>query len=206
MLDAFFCRATREERAATLPGDEDIPDPVAVLDHGLDIAAPPEAVWPWIAQMGAFPKAGWYSYDVLDNRGHKSLRHIESALTEIAVGSVFPALPDVTDCFILTAFEHNRFLLLGVPGADGPRGEPGSGEWRRSFDRSNWTWMLTPTGHGTRIHVRARLGWLEMTLPFLGTRNFPRWFARLLAGPVHFVMQQRQLWNIRRRAQAGRSG
>lgn len=203
MFDALFCRATKEERAATLPGDEDIPEAITVLDHGLDIAAPPEIVWPWLAQMGAWPKAGWYSYDSLDNRGHKSLGHIDPGLTGIGIGSVFPALPDVTDCFLVTDFAENRFLLLAVPGPDGPRGDPGSPEWQRSFDRSNWTWMLTPTRTGTRIHVRARLGWLELTLPLLGTVNFPGWFARLLAGPVHFIMQQRQLWNIRRRAEAG---
>ncbi|GAB4361246.1 MAG: hypothetical protein Kow0026_24220 [Oricola sp.] len=204
MLDAFFCRATPEERAAALPGDADMPDPVAVLDHAIDVAAPPQAVWPWLAQMGAYPRAGWYSWDCLDNRGHRSLRVIDPALTEIAVGSIFPALPGVADCFILTAFEENRFLLLAVPGPHGPKGEPGSGEWRRSFDRSSWTWMLAPAAGGTRIHVRARLGWLETDLPILGTVAFPAPLARLIARPVHFVMQQRQLRNIRRRVETGR--
>jgi hypothetical protein len=201
MLDAFFCRATKEERAAPLPGDEDIPNAVVILDNGLDVAAPPEAVWPWLAQMGAWPKAGWYSWDFLDNRGHRSLRHIDPSLTDIPTGSIFPALPDVTDCFILTAFEKNRFLLLAVPGPGGPQGRPGSPEWRRSFNRSNWTWTLTPNGRQTRIHVRARLGWLELRFPFFGLVRFPAWFARLIAGPVHFIMQQRQLWNIKRRVE-----
>lgn len=203
MPAAFFCRATAEERAACLPGDEDIPNPVASLDHGLDIAVPPEAIWPWLAQMGAFPKAGWYSYDFLDNRGHKSLEKIDPELTKIGIGSIFPALPNVTDCFVLTAFEQNRFLLLAVPGPDGPKGETGSAEWRRSFSRSNWTWMLMPTVNGTRLQVRARLGWLEIDLPVFGRKNFPAWLARLLAAPVHFIMQRRQLWNIKKRAEAG---
>lgn len=202
MFNALLCRATKEERAAALPGDADIPNPVAVLNHAIHIAAPPEAIWPWLAQMGAFPKAGWYSYDFLDNRGHESLGRIDPDLTRIEIGSVFPALPEVTDCFILTAFEKNRFLLLAVPGPHGAQGKPGSQEWRRSFTRSNWTWMLTPAAGGTRIHVRARLGWLEMKLPFIGTLNFPAWLARLLAAPVHFIMQQRQLRNIKRRAEA----
>jgi hypothetical protein len=62
--------------------------------------------------------------------------------------------------------------------------------------------MLARTDAGTRIHVRARLGWLEMDLPFLGMVNFPAWLARLLARPVHFIMQQRQLRNIKARAEA----
>lgn len=201
MLDAFLCRASKEERADTLPGDEHIPDPVAILDHAIDIAAPPEAVWPWLAQMGAWPKAGWYSYDFLDNRGHKSRTVIDPALTEIEIGGVFPALPGVTDCFILTGMEPQRHLVLAVPGREGPKGKLGSPEWIRSFDRSNWTWLLKPLPAGTRIHVRARLGWLELALPFLGVVNFPAWFARLLAGPVHFIMQRKQLHTIRRRAE-----
>lgn len=140
MLNTFFCRATKTERAVALPGDEDIPDPVAVLDHAIDVTAPPGAVWPWLAQMGAWPKAGWYSYDFLDNRGHSSLDRVDPGLTQIGIGSVFPALPEVTDCFILTALEENRFQLLAMPGPDGPQGEPGSDNWRRSFSRSNWTW------------------------------------------------------------------
>jgi hypothetical protein len=203
MVGAFFCRATTEERAAVLPGDEDIADPVAVLDNAIDIAAPPEAVWPWLAQMGAYPKAGWYSYDFLDNRGHASLRRIDPALSAIKIGSVFPALPEVTDCFVLTRMEYPRYLVLAVPGKDGPSGVPGSPKWIRSFDRSNWSWILTAVSGDTRIHVRARLGWLEMDLPMFGTVTFPPWFARLLAAPVHFVMQQRQLHNIRRRAENG---
>jgi len=66
--------------------------------------------------MGAFPKAGRYSYDWLDNRRYKSLDRIDPDMAEIGIGSVFPALPDVTDCFVLTAFVPNRYLLLAVPG------------------------------------------------------------------------------------------
>jgi hypothetical protein len=39
--------------------------------------------------MGAFPKAGRYSCDWLDNRGYKSLDRIDPDMAEIGIGSVF---------------------------------------------------------------------------------------------------------------------
>ena len=41
-------------------GDDIIPDANMVFDRGRDIAAPPEAVWPWLLQLGK-RRAGWYA-------------------------------------------------------------------------------------------------------------------------------------------------
>ena len=60
-----------EERAGRLPGDEFLEiSPsrrVVAMTRAISIAAPPESVWPWIAQLGR--GAGWYSVDRLDNGG-----------------------------------------------------------------------------------------------------------------------------------------
>lgn len=58
--------ATCEEAMATLPGDEFAPDPEIDATHAITIDAPPEDVWPWIAQLGQ-NKAGFYSYRWLEN-------------------------------------------------------------------------------------------------------------------------------------------
>jgi hypothetical protein len=60
-------RATRTEARQPLPGDDLIPKPVGSLTHAVTITRPPHDVWPWLAQMGAGSRAGWYSYDFLDN-------------------------------------------------------------------------------------------------------------------------------------------
>ena len=60
--------STTEERARRLPGDawlEDGPPARVAMTRGISIAAPPEVVWPWIAQVGR--GAGWYSWERLDN-------------------------------------------------------------------------------------------------------------------------------------------
>ena len=44
--------SSAEERKAQLPGDELVPDPQMVMDHGRTIRARPDEIWPWLTQMG----------------------------------------------------------------------------------------------------------------------------------------------------------
>jgi len=44
--------ARAEEARAPLPGDDVVPHATGEATHAVTIAAPPEAVWPWLAQMG----------------------------------------------------------------------------------------------------------------------------------------------------------
>src|SRR5688572_30638764 len=41
-----------DEAARALPGDDLVADATAVETRGIDLDAPPEAVWPWLTQMG----------------------------------------------------------------------------------------------------------------------------------------------------------
>lgn len=45
--------------AGPYPGDMVIPDAVMVYDQTRLVQAPPEAVWPWILQVGK-GRGGWY--------------------------------------------------------------------------------------------------------------------------------------------------
>ena len=67
----FFttCLASREEKRRAMPADSLVPAPMGVVTHAVTINASPDRVWPWLAQMGA-GRAGWYSYDWIDNGGH----------------------------------------------------------------------------------------------------------------------------------------
>ena len=48
-----------------------MPQPLGVITHAITIDAPPEAVWPWLVQLGS-GRAGWYAYDHIDNGGRPS--------------------------------------------------------------------------------------------------------------------------------------
>ena len=54
------------EQSAVLPGDELLVAPAMTTTRAITIDAPPEAVWPWLAQMGQ-GRGGFYSYDWLEN-------------------------------------------------------------------------------------------------------------------------------------------
>src|SRR3989304_8350863 len=112
-------RASHLERIKPLPGDEVIPERIGSLTHAITIRGPRHDVWPWLAQMGAGSRAGWYSYDFLDNGGRRSAEHIVPELQRIAIGTLFPALPGATDGFVVVRFEPERFLVLGWPAPDG---------------------------------------------------------------------------------------
>jgi hypothetical protein len=59
---------SEEEVAREYPCDEFVPAPKLELWRGVTVQAPPERVWPWVAQIQLAP----YSYDWLDNRGRRS--------------------------------------------------------------------------------------------------------------------------------------
>jgi membrane protease YdiL (CAAX protease family) len=105
--------ATRQEKTRALPGDERIPTAIDRLTHGVTIRGAPCDVWPWLVQMGAGTRAGWYSYDWLDNGWQPSATRIVPELQDPTVGAIFPALPGATDGFTLLAIEPERVLMLG---------------------------------------------------------------------------------------------
>ncbi len=75
-----------------LPGDELIPDAQVVMDHRARLLAPPEAVWPWLLQLGK-GRAGWYLSRRLERfipPRNRSLRVIEPAYQRVSVGDRVP--------------------------------------------------------------------------------------------------------------------
>ena len=67
--------ATDEEVACSLPGDDVVQHATFNATRGVTIQARPEEIWPWVVQMG-INRAGWYSYDWIDNLGRPSAQRI----------------------------------------------------------------------------------------------------------------------------------
>ena len=170
------------ETRRTLPGDDLVPDGRS-FTHAITIERPRSDVWPWLVQMGA-GRAGWYSYDRIDNGGRPSLEQIAPELQEIGVGDVFPALPGVTEGFVVLGFHAEHCLILGWPS---PAGQP---------PITTWTFVLEEASPGrTRLIVRAR-GDDRYRPPF----GLPRWTVNTLVPLGHAIMQRKQLLGIARRA------
>jgi hypothetical protein len=67
--------ASDEEVRQPYPGADLIPGGHRGATMALTIHAPPSRVWPWLVQMGC-NRAGWYSWDRLDNGGVPSADRI----------------------------------------------------------------------------------------------------------------------------------
>jgi hypothetical protein len=176
-------RATDDERTRRLAGDEFITVAVGALTHAITIAGAPSAVWPWLVQMGAGSRAGWYSYDVLDNGREPSATRIVPELQSITVGTLFPAGPGMREGFVVRALEPQRSLVLCWPNPDGSA-------------MVTWAFVLERRpGDSTRLIVRVRGG--------QGYRfhSLPLWLSDPVIRVVHFVMQRKQLLGIARRTE-----
>jgi hypothetical protein len=81
--------ATSEEVARALPGDDEVPHSQIASTRAISIHTPATAVWPWLVQMG-WKKAGWYSYDRIDNDRIPSAERIIPELQGLQIGDLVP--------------------------------------------------------------------------------------------------------------------
>jgi len=112
------CVATIYKKRRPLRVDTMISDPLFTSTHAITIDAAPEQVWPRIAQMGA-GRAGWYSWDAIDNGGTPSASRVSPELQTVVPGDIIPAVPGATDAFVVSVVEPPRDLVLTVPDAHG---------------------------------------------------------------------------------------
>ncbi len=127
-----------------MPGDDLIRG--SGIEQGtraIDIAAPTNVVFDFLAQMG-FRKAGWYSYDLLDNLGRKSATSINTGWLVTEDGDAVPGGPI---SFTAAIVDRPTAFVLQVPAMK-------LGLHRIDFTLS---YRLDPNGDGTRLVSRARL-------------------------------------------------
>lgn len=170
--------ATEEEVRRAMPGDEVVERPVMNATRAVTVRAGPEEIWPWIVQIG-FGRAGWYSYDILDNLGRRSAERIVPELQRMEPGDLVPAGPGQSSGFWVKEVVPNQSMVW----------------WGRKKDEATWTWSLhTLPGGGTRLitRVRAPASWRKpMSLVWL-----------VLLESVDFPMMRKCLLGIKRRAEA----
>lgn len=142
--------ATALEASRRLPSDDLVLAPTFNATRAITIDAPPEQVWPWIVQMG-LTRAGWYSYDLLDNLGRPSARRIIPELQDLRRGDTVPMSPDGKQGMRVHSVDAPRSMVWGEPGG------------------TTWAWQLDETDTGaTRLitRVRSRYRWLSPSIAF----------------------------------------
>jgi len=184
--------ATAEELPRPLPGDDQVPDPLVASTRAVSIRAPASAVWPWLAQMG-WRRAGWYSYDHIDNDRIPSADRIMPQLQDLRPGDFVPEGPGAG--WTVTTVEPGRLLLLTTHGP--MRGV----SWVLRRD-SSWLFQLDDLGAGhCRLIERARTAIITNNDTVTGKLiSTPPGAAALSLGD--FVMAHRHMQGIRRRAEA----
>ena len=170
--------AMPEELARSLPGDDLVEKPTFNATRAITIAAPPDKVWPWLVQAG-MTRAGWYSYDILDNLGRPSAWRIIPELQDLAVGDIVPMSPDGRQGIPVLAMEPPTSMVWGTPGD------------------TTWVWQLQPvTDNSTRLlsRIRSRYRWSPPGIAFSALVEF---------GDIW--MMRKMLLNLKDRAEnAGR--
>jgi hypothetical protein len=186
--------ATRWERSRTLPGDDLVPDAGAGSTMATTIDAPPAAVWQWLVQIGC-DRAGFYSFDRLDNAGRPSVEEIRPEWQTLEPGDRIASHPSGRTWFVVADVEPERTLVLRAS-LDMPAARPydPDEERPRFFVDSSWAFALEPLASRTRLIVRTT------------SAARPPLLARLLGflvfDPAHYVMQTRQLARLRRLAES----
>ena len=168
--------ATDNEIKRTMPGDDIVGKPSFNATRAVTINAPAENIYPWIVQMGV-SRAGWYSYDLLDNLGRPSAESILTKHQTIQVGDVIPMSPDGKQGMRVKDFSKNKWML-----------------WWDNKGDSSWAWEIQPEGEAdsrlvTRVRVRYRL--FSLAIAF-----------NLLVEFFDIVMMRKCMLGIKRRAEA----
>ena len=180
--------ATDAELARALPGDEVLTHPLIRWTHAETINAPPEQVWPWIAQLGD-TRAGYYSYTFIENQVGSLTGASGYAVVYANADRIHPEWqnPQPGDEIIqsvlkIRAVKPGEYLLADAT-------QPKSFNWL-------WLWQLQPVDGGQHTRLLVRFG---IQLPTEAS-NPAMTFVMDIGG---FVMEQNMLQGIKLRAEGG---
>lgn len=148
-----------DEASRPLPGDSLIPSAERVTTRGRFIAAPPEVIFDWLAQIGA-GRAAFYSHDWLERGIGCELTNGERLVPEwrLKPGDLVRLCPEGSGppiAYVVKEVDPPRTLVLAVE-------ETGRAE-------TTWSFALLPVDGGTRVLSRNRTrvaqGWQEALEP-----------------------------------------
>ena len=131
--------ATDQEAARRLPGDGVVQRADFVATRAITIHATADQGWPWLVQIGS-GRAGWYSYDRLDNAGVPSATEIIPQLQQLTAGDLVPMVAGKDVGVWVKELQPGRRML-----------------WWDQKGEYSWEWLLEPAGDQTRLITRLRV-------------------------------------------------
>jgi len=138
-------KATPDEAAAALPGDELVPSDVT-MDRAFTLDAAPSTVWPWLAQIGK-ARAGWYLPRAVERfvpRGRRAARRLDPRIAPLEVGQTIADWGGRDATLTVAHVETPHMLVF---------------ESRRGRTSFSWALVLADLGDDrTRVHSRVRIG------------------------------------------------
>jgi hypothetical protein len=187
--------ATDDEIRGPWPGDEFVPHPVSTVTRAITIAAPANAIWPWIAQTGQ-NRAGFYSYTWLENAIGARMPRIDRIVPELQLRSVGDTVWLATPSrygglgrLVVAALEPERAMILTMP-ADAERALSG-----RPIRGGTWGFILDEREPGTARLIMRSLSATKGPFPL----NLA---SALVFDSAQFIMEQKMMREIKRLAEA----
>ena len=191
--------ASDEEVRGTLPGaDPPCRAAGAARPWPITIDAPPSRVWPWLVQMGC-DRAGWYSPGTASTMGGTpSAQRIRPEWHDAGRWVIAsPRSPSGRAWFGVAALEPERFLGLraSLDLCMGRSSSITAGPRPRGYIDALWGFQLKGVARGAHAprHRQLLVGSTAAGSSCLRISFF--W------EPAHWVMQTRQLANLKRRAE-----
>ena len=143
--------STDDEIHRGMPGDDLVDRPTFNATRAVTVEAAPEHIWPWLLQIG-INRAGWYSYDWLDNLGRRSATEIIPELQDLHVGDLIPVSPDGKHGFTVWNFKPLEWMV-----------------WTNESGHASWLWLLDPIDQKTTrliTRVRMKYQWFRPSIAF----------------------------------------
>ncbi len=179
--------ATWIEVQRPMPGDELVPDAAWRTTHAINIQAPIQRVWSWVAQIGQ-GRAGFYSYDWLENLFGMNIHNVDQIVPELQHLKAGDNIPFWRGTGLtVRQIDPPKLLVLA-----------GSLSKEQAQAGGSWVFALSELPRGrTRLVVRTR------------SLYGPWWiapFVCLVGEPVHFIMERAMLLGIKQRAERMQPG
>jgi hypothetical protein len=109
-----------------MPGDDLVPVSHFTATRAITVDAPAAQVWPWLVQAG-YRRAGFYSYDLLDNLGRPSAEAILPEWQHPRVGDLAAPManpPTVDTSFRVVQIQAATSLVWTKPDCTASSGAP----------------------------------------------------------------------------------